>query len=33
VVEPIGGIELQQPERERLGDPPDYSAPEWDSDA
>jgi hypothetical protein len=30
MVEPLGGIDLREPEREALRDPPDFSGPEWD---
>jgi plasmid stability protein len=33
LVEPLGGIDLPEPEREKLRDPPDYAGPEWDSEA
>jgi plasmid stability protein len=29
VVEPLGGVDLQAIEREKLGDPPDYAGAEW----
>ncbi len=32
LVEPIGGIDLREVEREKLRDPPDYSGPEWESE-
>jgi len=33
LVEPLGGIDLPEPERETLRDPPDYTGPEWDAEA
>ena len=33
LVEPLGGIDLPELERERLRDPPDFAGPEWDSEA
>jgi hypothetical protein len=30
LVEPLGGIDLPEPEREKLRDPPDYSGSEWE---
>jgi hypothetical protein len=29
---PLGGLELPQIEREPLRDPPDLSAPDWDTE-
>jgi plasmid stability protein len=28
--QPLGGLDLPDIPRERLGDPPDFSGPEWD---
>lgn len=33
LVEPLGGIDLPEIEREKLRDPPDLSGPEWGSEA
>jgi plasmid stability protein len=33
VVEPLGGIDLPEPEREKLRDPPDYSGLGWEPEA
>jgi antitoxin FitA len=33
VVEPLGGVDVPEVEREALRDPPNYSGPEWDAGA
>ncbi len=33
VVEPLGSIDLPEPEREKLRDPPDYSGLGWELEA
>ncbi len=32
LVEPLGGIDLPEVEREKLRDPPDFAGPEWGSE-